>query len=56
MQVLVDSAGVDADDEEDEADASKTCLRLGAKEPLRAIVDAVQVRNLQCNAAISVLR
>lgn len=43
-QVLLDTEGVDANDEEDEGDASNTFLRLGAKEPLRAIIDAVQVR------------
>lgn len=44
LQVLLDAAGIDADEEEDEGDSSNTCLRLGARAPLRAIVDAVQVR------------
>ena len=43
-QVLLDTEGVDANDEEDEGDASKVFLRLGAKEPLRAIIETVQVR------------
>ena len=44
LQVLLDSSVVDADDEQDEGDASNTCLRLGAKQPVRAIIDAIQVR------------
>ena len=45
FQVLLDSSSVAADDDEDEGDSSKTCLRLGAKPVLKALLDTVQASN-----------
>ena len=44
MQVLLESEDVDATDEVDEGDASKTCLRLApSKKPLQTILAAAEV-------------
>lgn len=45
FQSLKDSSSVAADDDEDEGDASKTCLRLGAKPVLKGLFEIVQASN-----------